>query len=189
MYNSNEGISAARFLDVLESAEVKPVFKKKSRIYEENYRPISILPVIYKTFERLIFEQLIVFFEPVFFKYQCAFWRDHSEQHCLLVMIEKWKKCLYRIGKCGALLTDFPKAFDCFPHPLLIAKLHAYGFHKTCTEYLKHYLSYLIQKIKINSTYSNWTNISNGASQGSIGSTTFQYLSCNFFLFIPKLTQ
>ena len=69
MHNSNEGISTARFLDVLKSAEVKPVFKKKSRNYEENYRPITILPVIYKSFERLIFEQLIVFFEPVFSKY------------------------------------------------------------------------------------------------------------------------
>ena len=33
-------------------------------------------------------------------------------------------------------------AFDCLPHSLLIAKLHAYGFDKTSTEYLKDYLSH-----------------------------------------------
>ena len=55
-HNFNDDISTARFSDTLKSAEVKPVFKKKSRIDEENYRPVSILPVISKIFERLIFK-------------------------------------------------------------------------------------------------------------------------------------
>ena len=42
----NEVISTARFPDILKSAEVKPVFKKKLRIDKENYSPVSILPVI-----------------------------------------------------------------------------------------------------------------------------------------------
>ena len=69
MPNFNEGISTARFPDILKRAEVKPVFKKKTRIDKENYRPVSILPVIFEIFERLIFKQLIMFFEPVFFKH------------------------------------------------------------------------------------------------------------------------
>ena len=46
IHNFNEGISTARFPDILKSAEVKSVFKKKSRIDKENYRPVSILPVV-----------------------------------------------------------------------------------------------------------------------------------------------
>ena len=57
MHSFNEGISTARFPHILKSAEVKLVFKKKSRIDQENYRPVSILPVIYKIFERLFFKQ------------------------------------------------------------------------------------------------------------------------------------
>ena len=56
MHNFKEGISTARFPDILKSAEVKPIFKKKSRIDKENYRPVSILPIISKIFEKLIFK-------------------------------------------------------------------------------------------------------------------------------------
>ena len=42
-------------------------------------------------------------------------------------MIEKWRKFLDAVDTFGALLSDLPKAFDCLPHGLLIAKVHAYG--------------------------------------------------------------
>ena len=186
MHNFNEGISTARFLDILKNAEVKPVFKKKSRTDKENYRPVSILPVISKIFETLIFNQLL--FEPVFSKYQCRFRKGHSAQHCLLTMIEKWKKCLDKNGACRALVPDLSKAFDCLPHSLLIAKLDAYGFDKTSTEYLKDYLNHRKQEVKINKTFSNWTNILHGVPQGSIlGPLIFNVFLCDLFLFKPNI--
>ena len=56
MHDFNKGISTARFSDILKTAEVKPGFKKKPRTDKENYRPVSILPVISKAFKRLIFK-------------------------------------------------------------------------------------------------------------------------------------
>ena len=103
-------------------------------------------------------------------------------------MTEKWKKYLDSNGECGALLTDLSKAFDCLPHSLLIAKLHAYGFDKTSTEYLKDYLSHRKQKIKINKTFSNWRNILHGVPQSSIlGPLLFNVFLCDLFLFIPNI--
>ena len=69
MYSSNESVSAVRFPDIIKSAEAKSVVKKKSMIDKENNITVSILPVISKSFEILIFKQLIMFFEPVFSKY------------------------------------------------------------------------------------------------------------------------
>ena len=54
------------------------------------------------------------------------------------------------------------------PHSLLKAKLHACGFDKTFTEYLKDDLSHWKLKIKINKTFSNWKNILHGVPLGSI---------------------
>ena len=74
------------------------------------------------------------------------------------------------------------------PHSVLIAKLHAYGFDKTSTEYLKDYLSHRKLKIKINKTFSNWTNILHGVPQGFIlGPLIFNVFLCDLFLFKPNI--
>ena len=74
------------------------------------------------------------------------------------------------------------------PYSLLIAKLHAYGFDKTSTEYLKDYLSHRKLKIKINKTFSNWTNILYGVPQGFIlGPLIFNVFLCDLFLFKPNI--
>ena len=54
----------------------------------------------------------------------------------------------------GAVLVDLSKAFDCIPHDLLIAKLHAYGFDEN-TLVLIYYLKRQKQSVRINNTYSS----------------------------------
>ena len=60
-------------------------------------------------------------------KYQCGFRRGYSTQHCLLFMLEKWRRAVDNGKVIGILPTDLSKAFDCLSHELL-AKLHASGF-------------------------------------------------------------
>ena len=56
-------------------------------------------------------------------------------------MIENFKKSLDQGCEYAALLTDLSKAFDCLPHDLIIAKLHAYGFDKRSLRLMHSYLT------------------------------------------------
>ena len=40
----------------------------------------------------IVFSRISNFFEDVFSQYQCGFCKGYNSQHCLLVMVEKWKK-------------------------------------------------------------------------------------------------
>ena len=62
-------------------------------------------------------------------------------------------------GAFGALLTDLSKAFDCLPHELLMAKLHAYGMDVPSLKLLHSFLTKRKQRVKLNGTYSSWSEI------------------------------
>ena len=74
-------------------------------------------------------------------------------------MLEKWKSAVGNKRNVGALLTDLSKAFDCFPHELLLAKLNAYGFSLPALRLVQSYLSNRKQITKINSEFGSWKEI------------------------------
>ena len=124
----NHSVDLGFFPNNLKYADVTPVFKKGDRLDKTNYRPVSILSSLSKIFERLLYNQMNDYINPLLSKYQCGFRKGTSAQNCLLFMVEKVKKCLDNKGVTGILLTDLSKAFDCIDHELLIAKLYAHGF-------------------------------------------------------------
>ena len=66
-------------------------------------------------------------FNPFISKYQSGFRKGSSAQQCLLIITEKWSASLDQNRTYAELLTDLYKAFHCWPHGLIITKLHAYG--------------------------------------------------------------
>ena len=92
------------------------------------------------------------------------------------------EKSVNNVGTFGALLTDLSKVFDCLPHELLMAKLHAYGFDKTSLVLIYNYLSNRKQIVKINDSYSFWSTTLFGVQQGSIlGPLLFNAFICDMF--------
>ena len=100
-------------------------------------------------------KQLEEHFQALLSKYQYGFRKGYSMINALLPMIEQWRKSLDAVGAFGALLTDLFKAFDCLPHELLIAKLHASGVDIPSLNLLHSYLTKRKQRMKLNGTYSS----------------------------------
>ena len=120
--------------------------------------------------------------------YQCGFRKGYSVINSLLPITEKWRKSLDAGQAFGALLTDLSKAFECLPHELLIAKLNAYGVDIPSLKLLYSYLNKRKQRVKLNGTYSSWSEILFGVSQGSIlRPLLFNIFPCDLFQFFPDI--
>ena len=135
---------------------------------KDNYRPVSILPVISKIFEKPLCKQITMFIDPLPSKFQYGFRKGYGAQDCLLAMLQHWKSAVDKGKVFGALLTDLSKAFDCLSHELIIAKLNAYGFSLAALKLVQSYLSKRQQRTKINQSYSSWEEILSGVPQASI---------------------
>ena len=124
----NTCIRKGEFLDKLETADITPAFKKGDRHDKSNYRPVSILPILSKVYEKCLYKQVANYMETILANFQCGFRKGFNAQQCLVGMIKKAKGIMDKGGHFSALLTDLSKALACLPHDMLIAKLDAYGF-------------------------------------------------------------
>ena len=116
-------IKTYNFPNCSKLADITPLHKKGRKDNKDNYRPVSILPTLSKILERILFEQISVYFDKFLSDQQCGFRKGYSTQHCLLNLLEKWKNSVDKGKAFGALLTDLSKTFDCLDHELL----NAYG--------------------------------------------------------------
>ena len=163
----NHCLEKGIFPDDLKLADVSPIFKKEDSFKKENYRPVSILPHMSKVFERILYKHIDTFMTARFSPYLCGFRKNHNAQYSLLKMIETWKKHLDKGEKIGVILMDLTKAFDTINHSLLLAKLDAYGFSRTSLKLMQNYLCNRQQRISINGSFSDWTEVITGVPQGS----------------------
>ena len=82
--------------------------------------------------------------------------------------MKKWKNNLDDKGYGGGVLLDLSKAFGTLNHGLLIAKLRAYGFEHGALKFTYSYLTSRWHRTKINSPFSSWEELTQGAPEVSV---------------------
>ena len=151
----NEAIRNNKFPNSLRLSDITPVFKKPDKA---NYRPVSVLPLLSKVFEKIIYDQFYEYLENFLSELLCGFRKAHFTQHALFRLIQKWQAELDSGGYAGTIFMDLSKAYDCLSHDLLIAKLEA-GLDVGSLNFLLDYLSLRKHRTKVSSSDSKWSEI------------------------------
>ena len=156
------------FPDAWKLARVTPICKEGDKNDKSNYRPISVLPVISRYFEKLITNQLYKFMDKngLFSTDQLGFLRLHTTLTSLLKSTNDWYRGL-DLGKLvGFVFIDLKKAFDTVDHSILCQKRQHYGIRKRKLSWFKSYLSNWKQFCGLSGTDSKVNDITIGVPQG-----------------------
>jgi hypothetical protein len=154
----------------LKTARVVPLYKKGDCNYEGNYRPVSILPVVSKIFERIAYDQFYSHLckNHLIYKYQSGFRTMFSTDTALTFLTDKIRFNMDKGLYTGVVLLDLQKAFDTVDHHILQTKLCAIGANNNAVNWFSSYLSDRKQFVQVNGTLSSRESVTCGVPQGSI---------------------
>ena len=172
---------------IWKKANVIPVHKKNSRQSKENYRPISLLPLFGKIFEKLIFDSMYEHFcnHGLITPNQSGF-RPNDSAINQLLSITHQIYCAFEANpskETRAVFLDLSKAFDRVWHEGLIYKLECKGISGNLLNLVKNYLKDRKQRVVLNGRSSEWAAVSAGVPQGSVLGPLF------FLIYIDDLTE
>ena len=181
----NTSIETSQFSDLWKVARFSPIFKDGDKIEKSNYCPISVLSVISRLLEKLVFGQLYQYMKDngLFSPYQSWFLRLHSTLTYLLENADDWYNGLHLGGLVGLVFIDLKKAFDTVDHDILCKKLQIYGVQQRELCWFRSYLSNRKQFCRVNGVASDMQDIEVGVPQGSCLGPLL------FFIYISDLPQ
>ena len=162
-------IQSGNFPDSWKKGNITPVHKKQSKNLVNNYRPISLLPILGKVFEKIIYNSLFNYLlnNQLLSENQSGFRKGDS---CVSQLISITHNIYKAFDGNPSLETrgvflDISKAFDKVWHKALLFKLKSYGVEGKAYKILKDYLSNRKQRVLLNGQFSSWLPINAGVPQ------------------------
>ena len=140
----------------MKKAKVLPLYKSGDPHEFSNYRPISILSIISKIFEKLIYSRLTKFLNKhdILYKYQFGFRESHSTELALNSLNSFISSAFENKQFALGIFLDFSKAFDTVNFKILLSKLAHYGIRGTPLKWLENYLLNRNQHVIFNDSVS-----------------------------------
>ena len=166
----NLSLSKGFFPDSMKIAKVVPIYKSGDPMSIGNYRPVSVLPLFSKIFERVMHSRMISYIDrfDLLYRYQFGFRKGHSSNLAVSILTDKILAALDNGETVIGVFLDFKKAFDTVDHDILLYKLDRYGFRGGALEWLRDYLKNRQQFVSLDDTGSKYMSVNCGVPQGSI---------------------
>ena len=166
----NMSLTQGIFPNSLKIARVTPIYKGGDKTDTGNYRPISVLPLFSKIFEKIVHKQLFRYLNinSILHENQYGFRANKNTTQAILNHLQYLYNNIDSNYIVFSLFLDFRKAFDCVDHLILLSKLKSYGIRGIANNWFTSYLSNRKQYVTVNEIQSTMLNISHGVPQGSI---------------------
>ena len=152
------------------AAKVTPLFKKGLKSDPNNYRPISVIPVVSKVLEKIVYNQLYHYLDDnkLLLGCQSGFRSLHSTLTVLLEATDAWSVNIDNGLLNGVVFIDLTKAFDTIDHEIILRKMSYLGVDQAAIKWFSSYLSGRTQRCSVNGKLSTARTLSCGVPQGSI---------------------
>ena len=180
-------IDTRTFPDTWKKSNIVPVHKKGDKQIVDNYRPVSLLCILGKIFERIIFNSIFEYLEEnnLLCPNQSGFRPSDSCENQLLSILHE----IYKSFGCNppkdvrGIFLDLSKAFDRVWHDGLIYKINRIVITGNSLNLIESFLSNRFQRVVLNGQSSSWTPVNAGEPQGSILGPLF------FLIYINDLSK
>ena len=169
-YIVNLSLKTSTVPNAWKEAKVIPVYKSGDTSSVENYRPISVLPILSKLLEKAICVQLTKFLESnnLLSDFQYGYREKRSSDLATACLIDDIQKSGDNGMLTGAIFLDLSKAFDTISHDLIIKKLASYGVLNVELRWFADYLFSRSQTVVVGNQCSMKSKVVSGVPQGSL---------------------
>ena len=168
----NQSLDSGVVPGQLKMAKVIPIFKAGDPEQLQNYRPVSLLPIFSKIYEKIMFKKIMSFLnsQNILYKHQYGFRPKHSTIHPIIHLLNNCAQANNNNPRKFTLsiFCDLSKAFDVINHNILIQKLEHYGIRGKAKTWIANYLANRSQYVKFENCKSESQKIECGVPQGSI---------------------